>query len=158
LTKDCRIVVRMSEELRDWVHAQASLGEQDDAAFVRMVLSNLRRGRTPISQTASTAPVTTPAPIRRDILDVASGAAPQPAGAAPSLVEELAGEPAIAVDVDAMVASAVAVAEEEGLTVEQLEESQGEMPDGGVKPLFRRPIAFSPASNHQRLEQFFGAR
>jgi hypothetical protein len=164
MSKDCRIVVRMSEELRDWVHEQAQLGEQDDAAFVRMVLSNLRRGGV----AAPTAALVVPAPVAmvRDVLNVSSAAQEvveqptfaeqSPQAAASAYAEATADRPSI--DLDALVDGALDQAVAEGLTEPQIEATNGEPPPAGVRSLFRRPVPFSPGGNQlARIEQYLAS-
>jgi len=163
MTKDCRIVVRMSEELRDWVHEQAQLGEQDDAAFVRMVLSNVRRGTVAAPMIAAAlVPVAVP-PVR-DVLIVGSHepieqpavASEAPQAAASAFAEASADKPSV--DVDALVDGALDQAVAEGLTEPQIEAANGEPPPAGVRSLFRRPVPFSPGGNQlARIEQYLAS-
>lgn len=164
MSKDDRIVVRMSAELRAWVHEQAQLGEQDDAAFVRMVLSNVRRGAV-VAPLAVLAPAPVAAKSVRDVLDVATitREASQMLASPGSpeheaRVAEILDTPRPAIDVDAMVADTLDEAEAQGLTEPQIADGQDEMPEAGVRPLFRRPVPFSPGNQHARLEQFFGGQ
>lgn len=157
MTKDDRIVVRMSAELRAWVHEQAQLGEQDDAAFVRMVLSNVRRGATTAPMLAVPAPVA--APMVRDVLSVATPVTqgyPAAGDAGGDYVDDRPQSAAPAIDIDAMVGDAFEQAEAEGLTERQIEEGQGDMPDSGVRPLFRRPVPFSRGTQPMHLQQLLG--
>jgi hypothetical protein len=154
MTKDCRIVVRMSEELRDWVHEQAQFGEQDDAAFVRMVLSNLRRGGV----TAPIAAAVAPAPVAmvRDVLNASSAA--QEVIEQPASAEDQPQAAAPSIDVDALVADTLDQAVAEGLTEPHFEAANGEPPPAGVRSLFRRPVPFSPGGNQlARIEQYLAS-
>lgn len=152
MSKDCRIVIRMSEELRDWVHEQALLGEQDDAAFVRMVLSNLRRGTGVAPMMVAPAPVAMP--IVRDVLAVAS--APDRMDEPPAI--ESAPAERATIDLDAMIGNALDEAEAQGLTERQIETSNGEPPPAGVRALFRRPVPMSPGGSQlARIEQYLAS-
>lgn len=156
MTKDCRIVVRMSELLRDWVHEQASAREMDDAAYVRMLLAEARSGVTETRIKAEApAVVMMPQPVRRDVLDVATTADPVIEAAA--MVEQPVGA-AHTIDLDSLVDDALKAAEAEGLTEPQIEAGQGEMPESGVRAIMRRPVPFSPGSQHARIEQLLGAQ
>jgi hypothetical protein len=153
MTKDCRIVVRMSEELRDWVHEQAHLGEQDDAAFVRMVLSNLRRGTVAAPMVG--APARATAPVVRDVLQVSS--VPDDV-VEHSEIKDQTQAAAPSIDVDALVADTLDQAVAEGLTEPQIEAANGEPPPAGVRSLFRRPVPFSPGGNQlARIEQYLAS-
>lgn len=157
MAKDTRITVRMSEELGAWVHEQAMLGEQDDAAFVRMVLSNLRRGVTAAPVAAVVAPA--PQPVRRDVLEVASGNY----GRGPAMtainggafehdvdttMDLIAGEEAgaEAVDLDDLINSTLAQADAEGLT--QAHEQEPLIPSSGVRAVMRPAVPFSRQPGH----------
>lgn len=156
MSKDCRITVRMSEELGAWVHAQACAREMDDAAFVRMLLAESKSGAV-ATRIKVEAPlmVMQPQPVQRDVLEVSSGVSdadfPHP-GPPPQVGEGKEGS----IDIDDLVAASLEEAEAAGLTQPQIEAAQGEMPEAGVRPLFRRPIPFSRGTQHARLEQMFG--
>lgn len=168
MSKDDRIVVRMSAELRGWVHAEASAREMDDAAYVRMVLAEAKSGVAAARIQAQAPRVMVPAPpIRRDVLDVSSmgDAPPEPVTsiaedsqqpAASAFAEATGDKPSV--DVDALVADTFSEAEAQGLTEPQIEAANGEPPPAGVRSLFRRPTPFSPGGSQlARIEQYLAS-
>lgn len=145
MPKDTRITVRMSEELGAWVHEQAMLGEQDDAAFVRMVLSNLRRGVTAAPVAAVAAPA--PPAVRRDVLDVASGVAYGPdVSIDEAFADELPQGSVLAIDLDDLVNATLASADAQGLT--QVLPQEAVIPPSGVRAVMRPAVPFSRQPGH----------
>ena len=47
MAKDSRIVVRMSNELREWLDVESKKMELDSAAWVRMQLTSMKNGAPP---------------------------------------------------------------------------------------------------------------
>lgn len=159
MSKDCRIVVRMSEDLRDWVHAQAAAREMDDAAYVRMLLAEARSGVTATRIKAETPLVVAQAqPIQRDVLAVAT-VVEKVADVETAEAARGAEGPAAPVDLNALVDAAFDDAEQAGLTQAYELEGDGEMPAPDIRPIFRRPVPFSPATQHPQVAQMlFGGR
>lgn len=179
MAKHPGIVVTMSEELRAWVHAQASVREIEDTTYIRMVLAEARSGIAATALKAATPlAVAAPDPVQRDVLDVSS----DPYGRSPAmdalpqlrLVETLspeerradlddvmqaiaAEEAALPIDVDALVDQQLAEAEAAGLTQRQIEEAEGDVPGAGVRVLGPRiPPRYSPGTQPRHLMQHLG--
>jgi len=130
-----RLVVRISEELEQWIGAQAELEGLDSATWVRSILTRMRNGRLPMA--GKPVPISGIVDFSMDIPSASmteSGPSTAPLSPDPIPVE---------VDTDAMVAAALGKAESEGLT----EPSNGAFPDppaGGVRALHRPQVPFSP--------------
>lgn len=141
MTKGARLVVRMSPELRAWVHEQAAGREQDDAAFVRMMLSELRRiGAPPMLVTPSVlAPPPNYAALELEV--------DQPAPAQPS--PEI--EPPVDIDTAAMIAQSLDQAERQGLTEPAPQPEHVSL--GGVRAVSRPPMRYSPKAQSSWLQQ-----
>jgi hypothetical protein len=113
--KDARIVVRMSEELRAWVHEQAAKLEMDDAAWVRMALARFKNDGA----------------ILRDYGKLAELERIESANEPPPDAER--SEPITPVDIDALVGDALATAEATGQADPRPEQAPQVEPEGAVR-------------------------
>lgn len=138
MSKDCRIVVRMSEELRDWVHAQAQLGEQDDAAFVRMVLSNLRRGVG-----APVQPQLRPPEMQYGPGGIAALSTSETPAVAQADDDHQTFD--VQIDLDDLVGSALEQADAQGLT--QAQPREPSIPASGVRAIMRPSVPYSQSAH-----------
>lgn len=117
-----RVVVRISDELEQWIGAQAENEGLDSATWVRSMLTRMKNGLVTAQLAQKVQPV-------RD-------SSPEP--------EQLADEPAEPIDTDAMVSEALDIADAQGLTAPR-EDPEPPIQTTGVRSLVRRPPPFSGA-------------
>jgi hypothetical protein len=122
-----RLVVRLSDDLEQWIGAQAELEGLDTATWVRSILTRMKNRLVP--------PVNAVRPTQTAAAAVEEHQ---------EEVQHLTEEALDLVDADAMVAEALATADEQGLTAPR-QDQEPEIPPSGVRSLVRRPPPFSTA-------------
>jgi len=126
-----RLVIRLSDDLDQWIGVQCAREGLDNATFVRAVLTRLSNGLPPM--------VAMVARSFEQPVGELDGAEPVPQT-----------EPATDVDIEAMVGQGLELAQAQGLTEPKPEpEAQ---PQAAVRPLFRRPPPFSAGTQPGWIE------
>jgi hypothetical protein len=126
-----RLVVRLSDDLEQWIGAQAELEGLDTATWVRSILTRMKNRLVPPVNAMGEEPLDL-RPRYRDL------------GVANAEALATGYRDVGVVDADAMVAEALATADEQGLTAPR-QDQEPEIPPSGVRSLVRRPPPFSTA-------------
>lgn len=147
MAKDARVTLRITDDLDQWLEAQATLKGLDKAAFARMVLFDRMNGAPQMEPFIVSAPVHVPIP--RDILDLSQPEASNNSDPAPD-------HGSAGFDPNDLVSAALSSAEEQGLT--EMPEPEVHDNGAGVRPLIKPPTPFAQGGRHQRLDAYFAGR